>query len=1124
MRTHTRTAAGLVLAVLCLLSAPVSWGEDQAQPYEKIRYPTFANGRLQSLLEADQAEAYDLTAGTPRINLKNVVITLYDHTDEVVARTPDDQPLPVKMTITSERGYFTRRPPEPGAEPEDIANLEGNVVLRQMRVHPEPPRQRLRKPNLDPSIETEIRCEHAQWNNSLRKLNGDGDVEFIQEDSRILGTGFLYLADDEALEAGSSTSNIKDWGGIIFIEHNARMIIERADFTDYTDNPGASGHTEITCRDTASYKLREREIQFERDVKITRPGLVIESDILKVFLRREDDPIPEGTAGNLNPGQVKNIVATIGNRPGSVVVTGYRFDEVRGIEVPQYTARGGRADFDYDTNRITLTDTREQRWPEVEFGADRDRISDGNLIFVFTQVKTPDANARSGGGGETVLDSLSTSGGRGEVILRSRRGDDNGPIIPTIVNYRGEMSYNRVDGRIRFQQNVTLRRDDLYISSQILDLRLSSDGTSVEPNQVNRILAEEDVELRSGVYQARAQRAEYDIYSGPIGPVGTGLDTLRLFGPPQATPPHPWIRDQEGNQISAPEIHMQRLTTEAGFRDQHLMVARGGTSVCDFVTGGTNAQGQTRAKVVSIKCERGMEYNQSSKKARFEGQVIVTSDSPEDSYVLTSDRLLLDFEESPDQNDPNEYVTWIRRITAEGNARLLQDARVCEAINIIRDFPSQDPKEGDIYLQGAVGQGGQPPQMAVLREQNGEQLGAMFAAPLIKSSATGDIVQANGPGQLSMPDEATDALTGRQGRSEIHFDGAASYEAMQGGVTSIARFWGGVVLRQPARNVVVMSDEMDARFYQEDNQTGALANTTGAIELERIGTLRMVEGRFNVRLEHLTNKGGRRVAVGDVGVVEFTPTGNILRLTADRSVDSRRFVMTRDFDGLTLRSPEVEVREAQGITRAAGPGDLQIPGDRTATGMSGTPTRILYGENGSLVYNELALSINVSDNVRIVQPGPNENWSYPSLDGICERMDITLYEPPAVTMTGDDALSRVRKMDAIGSVLLRVYAPPPPDNPGLDWLSRPGTTFFTRGDQAEYNVSDGLISIFCHGPTRQPQLLLNMVEGPNSRPRRQRLRADRFVLQTNAQPRRWNFEGQLESNAINEGEPFDFID
>ena len=180
------------------------------------------------------------------------------------------------------------------------------------------PRSRSRRPNLDPNIETEIRCEHAQWNNSLRKLNGDGDVEFIQEDSRIHGTGFLYLADDEAMDASSSTSNIKDWGGIIFIEHNARMIIDREDFNDFSTNPGASGHTEITCRDTASYKLREREIQFERDVKITRPGLVIESDILKVFLRRDDDPIPENAPSDLNPGQVRNIVATIGTRPGIV--------------------------------------------------------------------------------------------------------------------------------------------------------------------------------------------------------------------------------------------------------------------------------------------------------------------------------------------------------------------------------------------------------------------------------------------------------------------------------------------------------------------------------------------------------------------------------------------------------------------------------------------------------------------------------------------------------------------------------------------------------------------------------------------------------------------------------------
>ena len=113
-------------------------------------------------------------------------------------------------------------------------------------------------------------------------------------------------------------------------------------------------------------------------------------------------------------------------------------------------------------------------------------------------------------------------------------------------------------------------------------------------------------------------------------------------------------------------------------------------------------------------------------------------------------------------------------------------------------------------------------------------------------------------------------------------------------------------------------------------------------------------------------------------------------------------------------------------------------------------------------------------------------------------------------------------MDAIGHVLLRVYADAPPENPNIDWLSRPGTTFFTKGAQAVYDVRGGNVSIFCLD-NRQPQLLLNMVESGQA-PRRQRLRADRFVLQMNTRPRRWNFAGQLESNPIREGEAFDLAD
>jgi hypothetical protein len=315
---------------------------------------------------------------------------------------------------------------------------------------------------------------------------------------------------------------------------------------------------------------------------------------------------------------------------------------------------------------------------------------------------------------------------------------------------------------------------------------------------------------------------------------------------------------------------------------------------------------------------------------------------------------------------------------------------------------------------------------------------------------------------------------------------------------------------------------MDARFIQETVSEEFGGRRTD-LEMERVGRLRRAEARNNVRIEHALPRGGHRVAVGDVGVIEFTVAGNIIRLTADRSVDSRRFVMARDLDGMTLRAPEIEVREAQGVTRASGPGDLQVPASQGSDGMSAVPTRILYGENGTMVYNELALNIRVSDSVRIVQPGAGGSWSYPSLDGICDQMEVTLLEPPGAGMSGDEAMARIERMDALGHVLLRVYADPPPENPNMDWLSRPGTTFFTKGDQALYDVRAGQISIFCVEPGRQPQLLLNMVE-QGSPPRRQRLKADRFVLQTSARPRRWNFEGQLDSGAIREGEPFDFVD
>jgi hypothetical protein len=113
-------------------------------------------------------------------------------------------------------------------------------------------------------------------------------------------------------------------------------------------------------------------------------------------------------------------------------------------------------------------------------------------------------------------------------------------------------------------------------------------------------------------------------------------------------------------------------------------------------------------------------------------------------------------------------------------------------------------------------------------------------------------------------------------------------------------------------------------------------------------------------------------------------------------------------------------------------------------------------------------------------------------------------------------------MDAQDNVVLRIYAEPPLDQPNLDWLSRPGATYFIKGDRAIYEVLEGRITMSSL-PGRQPQLLLNVID-LGSAPQRQRMKADRFVLGTNTRPQRWYFDGQFESSPIRAGEPFDFVD
>lgn len=1095
--------------LFALLCAAWAWpGESgQAQPYEKIRYPTFRNGRLYTLLEADQAEAYDLTEGLPKINLRNVVITVYDHSDYDAANgawrtAAPDRPLPARMVITSDTGLFVRRPPDAGSPPENIAHLEGNVLVRQMQPDGGGAKRRTTRPSRMPAgVQTEIRCQHATWNHNQGTLKGDGDVEFLNEDSRILGTGFLYMVDDEVVEEGGvSAANLKNLGGVMFIEHNARMEIERPDAS------GGMEQTVITCGDTASYKLREHEIQFERDVVVQQPRMRLECAILKVFLRQENDPVlAEGgeDGATLMPGQVKNIIATIGTRSGEVTMEGFGDEGKR-----QFFAKGGRADYSFDTNTIVLTDSRTDRAPSVEL--DLNRISDRTLDFVF-----------SGSGGGMALERLTTSGGQGQVMLRSVQDQaKNASMTVTDIVYKGGMTYSRKDSLIRFRDEVVLiNRNDsrwdqpnIRIDAEMLDVRVVEEQGGI--TGFNRVVAETDANMGKTVdilyddSRAKAHRAEYEVRRDARGVV---VEQLVFHGAPSQTPPA-MIELRDGNSIAAPVIHMARQQVPGVKDARHLLTGSGGVVTCNIHI--TPDRPDEKGRVITIKSEDGMEYNQAKRLVVFSGQVMASSDIPEDNYVLTSDKLDIYLTEKPREGRPDEMDVLLRRIDANGSARLQQDGRVCEAHQIIRDFPTEKLTEGDIYLEGRPAADGRPAVMAMYREEDAQQnVQSMFVAPRIMASASGNLIRANGPGHLSTPDDIAGF------RSEINFVSAARYESFQDGRMSEAKFRGGVTLRQPSRATVLTCQELDARFVREGEARPA---SDDEIPLEQIGRLRRVEARNEVKLEQSHPQRGVRVATGDRGVVELTDTGNVVTMAVDRSQNRNRWVLLRDHDGLSLRSPQVEVRELQGVTRAAGPGELQIPGNRGGDGLNRIPTVVQFGENGTMVYNELALNIRVTDNVKIIQPGPGGSWSSPSLDGRCDRLDITLLEAPSEGMSQEEAMSRVGRMDATGGVLLRVYADPPPDQPNIDWLNRPGLTFFTRGDHAVYEVPEGRI-VMSSLPGRQPQLLMNTVDVGRAA-YRQRLKADRFILYPNTVPRRWNFEGQMESNTLKPGEPFEFQD
>lgn len=1042
---QTLTGAGL-LALFALLPLLACCGSAAAAEagmknvYDKVRFRLFRKDRFLSEIVAEKAEATQVDQQDPVVKMTGVAIDIYDS-----AGASDERP-PLKARITSDKGTYMRAADPATGELQEIAILEGNVVVyRYLKLAPGSEK---------PELESTILCDDARWNNSTGVLNGAGKVTMFREDGtlRLTGTGMIYQIDKTKPEKADLDTQAGDLSGILELQRTVRMEI-RTRRPDGKADPASL--TVVTSQGRARYDLDKRDMRFWQQVAVQRNNMQILCDQLRVLLAEKDSAsqkFREMFAESTPTGMVDIRGKGNPNDPANRSLGDWR-GQARYVK---YVEEAGE---------LYLTDNRPDFLPMAQL--ENHIIRNTAIQFLIKEQSL----LASGRFGETVLNSEE---GLSAPAPGAAQKDEK-----IVIRYTDRLIFDKAKNFARFTGDVRLTSSGLQMDSEKLLVDFTPEAAAgaagavgstpeVSAGRVSKVTASDNVRL---LYQQRRAKCavleitpNLDRTATPDSKGYLLVDQFIMSGTPL-----PEIEIPGGGYFQARLITTTRLRRLTSDKKIVLINAAGpgsglfGGAAGETAVGTSPAPGATPgvADATAIRYSDRMIYDEAKDTVTFTGDVTATKAD----QVLRSDRLEAWLVSAPGSEDKERKE--IQRLVASSNASMHWGLRHAEADTVDRLIPQNGRKDNDIVT--LTGRADKP---ARIWEENG----AAFRGQNITAAADGSWVRSRGRGELSMLDRETNEP------AMVMYSGEAYYGLKAGG-DSFAIFDKDVILKRGT--MTVRGDRMRADMVlvkgaggRAPEQTPLTAEGTSSANLPR--KLKRVIIESNVVIQQ-----GKRVAYGSRGQVDVNDDGDVMVLEGNQ----KQRAEVRDNSGFQLFAPRVMVKEQAGIITAAGPGEVRISGMNSAkdagvdTGaMGGVKGRdqyvITYG--GSLLYNMLLRKIRFQDNVRMTQD---------TLSGACQTMTVFLNKPSGAG--GEDAPMKVEYAEASGDVrFIRLSEPAA----GRQLADMPGTTVLTRSDEVQYSPAENKILLSNTRPGTKPAIRVQ--ESMGGRRMRITQRASRIWVDT----------------------------
>ncbi|MBN2710854.1 MAG: hypothetical protein JXR97_00265, partial [Planctomycetes bacterium] len=992
------------------------------------------NGVLTNEIRAEKADALGLSENKAKITLENVTIDIYDTSIATGGESDSGKrsgPPPLKMRILSDKGNYERRKGESGLL-EDFVTLNENVrVFRFIQ-------QRDASGKLKSVVHTTVNCDNATWNHTRQVLRGTGPVRVTQQGVVLTGEDFTYKmiqkseSDKEPSPEDKSGSKMSGW---IEIERNVNMVMEQSatkrvlnegsekkdekadapkpsekENSIAKDAKGKVEKTIVTCDGLASYDLEIREVQFQKNVVVTRINMVMRSDYLRVLMIKGQRPIKEIIAWSNVSIQGRDITAAA--QPADEA----KADAAEKKENKSYTALGDYARYTQDDEKLILTDRREGKLPVVRVGTDV--IS--NILITFDTT-------------DNKMNVLVASGDKGEANLSSPPEEGEGDVrIPTHVTFDKILTYDRNKGQAIFiseKEKVNLTRKDLNVKAEQIEVNmLMADGESADATQgtISTMIATGKVEIQRGEQSSSADRAEFDRLKRLV----------RLFGPP-----NPQVIEKDVYLFSGKTITTIQKVVEEGQPPATI------TSTTDpsLVIYPERKDGEPRSAAdpdaVTIRGQDKMVSDESKNFIRFTKNVVAISEE----FVLNSEVLDIVLSDEPvvKENAEGKLIPVLNEdgsvkkqkrvamIDAHEKATLHWGKRHCKGYRIVRDLKKQI-----VIVYGNKETG--------VNAEVWEEDGNSFQAPVIVATISGDQIRASGPGLLTMPDDEGD------NKARVHYEGTAHYvetSPEEGKVTFTKS------VKMVRSDMSVTGDKMVAYLAVDKSPDKAVELDLTAPEQSKAKPRRLKN--IDVEGHVVVNQTGR-VAKGDIGKLVVLPAGDVITLQGS----DKRMSDVRDDDGIHLVSPEIVVSQGRGIVTATGPGTVYITTYEKGVVNKGKKTnyKLVYEEK--MIYNSLARKIKFYGNVKLY---------HQNINGRTDMLEVVLLDNPKVEDGGAEDSEKtqvsVKEMFAYGHTEFQRFEPNRKNVSDMDTANQPGKTIFTRSENAHYDVDKKWITL-SGGPPR----------------------------------------------------------